>query len=292
MQAATEIEHVVVVGGGGVMGSGIAQVIAAAGFRVTIVELDQASIDRGLARIDAGLERLVGRERLSPEDAEATRAKLDVSLSLEDAAAAADHVVETVVEQLDVKADVLQRLDAVCREDVVFASNTSQFPITRLAAATKRPDRVIGSHWFNPPPIMGLIEVIRGLETSATTLETAVELARRYGKKTVVCQKDTPGFITSRLIALFMVEAARIVEEGIATVEDVNTACRLAFGHAQGPLDTADLSGLDVVSHVADALRDEYGDRFLVPQNIRGLANAGHLGRKTGRGFSRYDAAS
>jgi 3-hydroxybutyryl-CoA dehydrogenase len=147
---------------------------------------------------------------------------------------------------------------------------------------------VIGSHWFNPPQVMGLIELIRGVETSDATLETALDLARRYGKETVVCRKDTPGFITSRLIALFIVEAARIVDEGVATVEDVNRACRLAFGHAQGALDTADLSGLDVVSKVADALRDQYGDRFLVPQNLRALTNAGHLGRKTGRGFSEY----
>jgi 3-hydroxybutyryl-CoA dehydrogenase len=284
----TEIANVVVVGGGGVMGSGIAQVIAEAGFRVTIVEVDQASVDRGLERIDTSLARLVERERLSREDADATRARISSSLSLEDAASSADHVVETVVEEIDVKTDVLRRLDSVCRDEVVFASNTSQFPVTRLGAATQRPDRVIGSHWFNPPQVMGLIELIRGVETSDATLETALDLARRYGKETVVCRKDTPGFITSRLIALFIVEAARIVDEGVATVEDVNRACRLAFGHAQGALDTADLSGLDVVSKVADALRDQYGDRFLVPQNLRALTNAGHLGRKTGRGFSEY----
>jgi 3-hydroxybutyryl-CoA dehydrogenase len=201
-------------------------------------------------------------------------------------------VIETVIEDIEIKSDVLRRLDRVCRDDVILASNTSQFPISRLAAETKRPDRVIGSHWFNPPPLMNLIELIRGVETSDETLATSLELAHRYGKETVVCQKDTPGFITSRLIALFMVEAARVVEEGIATVEDVNKACRLAFGHAQGPLDTADLSGLDTVTHVADALRDQYGERFLVPQNIRSLYNAGHYGRKTGRGFSDYGEAT
>ncbi len=157
---------------------------------------------------------------------------------------------------------------------------------------TSRPDRVIGSHWFNPPPVMDLIEVIRGVETSEGTLEVALELAARYGKQTVVCKKDTPGFITSRLIALLMVEAARIVDEGIAEVEDVNRACVLGFGHAQGPLDTADLSGLDTVARVADNLRDQYGERFLAPQVIRGLVNAGHHGRKTGRGFSRYERRS
>lgn len=173
----------------------------------------------------------------------------------------------------------------------MFASNTSQFPITRLASFTGRPDRVVGSHWFNPPARMKLIEVIRGLETSDETLETALALATLYGKQAIVCRKDTPGFVTSRLIAAFMVEAARIVEEGIADVEDVDTACQLGFGHAMGPFLTADLSGLDTVERVADNLARNYGDRFLVPQTLRGLVNAGHLGRKTGRGFRDYGEA-
>jgi 3-hydroxybutyryl-CoA dehydrogenase len=274
------------------MGSGIAQVVAQSGLQVSLVDVDQASVDRGLGRIERGFGRLVERERLTAEQAAEARARIQGSTSLEEAAEPADHVIETVVEDIDVKLDVLRRLDGICRDDVIFASNTSQFPITRLAAATGRPDRVVGSHWFNPPPVMKLIELIRGLETSDATLATARDLAHRYGKETVVCMKDTPGFITSRLIALFMVEAARIVEEGIATVEDVNKACVLGFAHAQGPLDTADLSGLDTVQHVADNLRDQYGDRFVLPQIVRSLTNAGHFGRKTGRGFSTYDTPS
>jgi 3-hydroxybutyryl-CoA dehydrogenase len=289
---ARAIERIVVVGGGGLMGSGIAQVVAQAGLNVTIVEVDQGAIDRGLGRIERNLARSVERERLTEEQADETRARLSSSTSLEEAAADADHAIETVIEDVDVKLDVLRRLDRACRDDVVLASNTSQFPISQLAAATDRPDRVVGSHWFNPPPVMKLIELIRGVETSDETLQTALDLAHRYGKETVVCQKDTPGFITSRLIALFMVEAARVVEEGIASVEDVNKACRLAFGHAQGPLDTADLSGLDTVVRVADALRDQYGERFLAPQILRSLTNAGHYGRKTGRGFSDYGEAT
>jgi 3-hydroxybutyryl-CoA dehydrogenase len=279
------VEQVVVVGGGGQMGSGIAQVVAQAGFQVTIVEVDQGAIDRGLKRIERGLEK-------AGDPDGAARARISSSTSLEEAAAAADHVVETVYEDLDAKSDVLRRLDAVCRDEVIFASNTSQFPISKLAAATKRADRVIGSHWFNPPPLMKLIELIRGVETSDATLETTLELAHRYGKQTIVCQKDTPGFITSRLIALFMAEAARIVEEGIASVDDVDTACKLGFGHAMGPLTTADFSGLDVLVHVADNLRENYGDRFLLPQNVRALVNAGHLGRKTGRGLRDYGEAT
>jgi 3-hydroxybutyryl-CoA dehydrogenase len=287
----TSIQKVVVVGGGGLMGSGIAQVVAQAGFDVTIVDIDDASLERGLTRVDRSLERLVEREKVSADDAAATRGRIATSTALEDAAAEADHLIETVIEDLDAKTDILRRADSICREEVVFASNTSQFPISRLAASTNRPDRVIGSHWFNPPPVMKLIEVIRGVETSDETLETALTLAGRYGKETVVCNKDTPGFITSRLIALFMVEAARIVDEGVASVEDVNKACVLGFSHAQGPLDTADLSGLDTVARVADALRSQYGERFLPPQVMRALVNAGHFGRKTGRGFSDYGQA-
>jgi 3-hydroxybutyryl-CoA dehydrogenase len=286
------IERIVVVGGGGLMGSGIAQVVAQSGLQVTVVDVDEAAVGRGLERIERSLGRLVQRERLSEADAQAARERIATSTNLEEAAAAADHAIETVIEDIDAKMDVLRRLDSVCREEVVFASNTSQFPISRLAAATARRDRVIGSHWFNPPPVMALIELIRGLETSDQTLQTALDLAHRYGKQTVVCRKDTPGFITSRLIALLMVEAARIVDEGVASIEDVNTACVLGFGHAQGPLDTADLSGLDTVVHVADSLREQYGERFLPPQNLRALYNAGHFGRKTGRGFSEYEAAT
>jgi 3-hydroxybutyryl-CoA dehydrogenase len=284
----TPIERVAVIGGG-LMGSGIAQVVAAAELSVTIVDVDDAALERALERIDSSLGRLVRRERLTEAEAQATRARIAVSTDLEQSAAGADHAIETVVEDFDVKTGVLRRLDGACREDVVLASNTSQFSISRLAAATGRPDRVIGSHWFNPPPVMGLIELIRGVETSDETLATAQELARRYGKEPVVCQKDTPGFITSRLIALLIVEAARIVDEGIATIEDVNRACVLGFGHALGPLDTADLSGRDTVVHVADALREQYGERFLVPQNLRALYNSGQFGRKTGRGFTRYE---
>ena len=285
------IEKVVVVGGG-TMGNGIAQVVAASGLEVTIVDVDDAALERARKRIDRSLERFVKSERLSTEDADGVRARISTSTDLDAAAAEADHAIETVIEDLDVKRDVLRRLDAACRDDVVFASNTSQFPISALAAATSRADRVIGSHWFNPPPMMDLIEVIRGVATSDETLATTLGLAERYGKRTVVCQKDTPGFITSRLIVTLALEAMRIVEEGIADPDDVDLACVKAFNHAMGPIDTMDYSGLDTTLRVADNMRHTYGERFLAPQNLRALVNAGRLGRKCGTGFKSYEQES
>lgn len=285
------IERILVVGGG-VMGNGIAQVIAQAGLQVTVVDVDDDALRRTGERIDRSLARFVKSGRMSQEDADAAKGRIQTTTDLAGAGAAADHVVEAVIEVFDVKRDVLQTLDAVCKDEVVFASNTSQFPISRLAATTKRADRVIGSHWFNPPPMMDLIEVVRGVETSDDTLATTLELAARYGKKTIVCRKDTPGFITSRLVVALSLEAMRIVEEGIADVEDVNEACVLAFNHTMGPLDTMDFSGLDTALRVSEAMTAQYGERFLAPQNIRALVNAGHLGRKTGRGFRDYGESS
>jgi 3-hydroxybutyryl-CoA dehydrogenase len=273
----------VAVVGGGTMGNGIAQVVATAGLDVTLIDIDAAALERAKARIEKSLARFVKSEKLGAEDAAAALGRIATTVDL-DGAGEADHVIETVVEDFNVKTDVLKRLDGVCGEDVIFASNTSQFSISRLAAATARPDRVIGSHWFNPPPMMDLIEVVRGVQTSDATLAATLELAERYGKQTVLCHKDTPGFITSRLIVTLMLEAMRIVDEGIADAADVDLACQKAFNHAMGPLDTADFSGLDTTLKVADNMRDAYGERFLAPQSLRALVAAGHLGRKAGRG--------
>jgi 3-hydroxybutyryl-CoA dehydrogenase len=285
------IDQVAVVGGG-VMGNGIAQVVATAGLQVTVVDVDDAALERTLERIDRSLGRFVKAERMTQADADAARGRIATTTDLEAAGARADHVIEAVIEVFDVKEDVLRRLDEACAPEVVIASNTSQFSISKLAASTSRPDRVIGSHWFNPPPMMDLIEIVRGVETSDETLQCALDLAARYGKQTVVCRKDTPGFITSRLIVALAVEAMRIVEEGIADPQDVDLACVKAFNHAMGPIDTMDFTGLDTALRVADNLRDQYGDRFLAPQNLRALVNGGHLGRKTGRGFRDYGERS
>jgi 3-hydroxybutyryl-CoA dehydrogenase len=283
----SEVERIVVAGAG-IMGSGIAQVAATAGFEVTLVDIAEEPLAKAVAGIGKRLDRAVEKGRMEAADAAAARERLKTSTDLAAAAAAADHGIETVVEDLEIKRGVLTRLDEALPAEAIIASNTSQFSISVLATATDRADRVIGSHWFNPPPAMDLIEIIRGVETSDETMATTLALAERYGKRTVVCEKDTPGFITSRLIVTLALEAARIVEEGIATSEDVNLACVKAFNHAMGPLDTVDFSGLDTTLHVAENMREQYGDRFLAPQVLRTLVSAGKLGRKTGSGFSDY----
>lgn len=281
--------HRVVVVGGGIMGNGIAQVVATAGMEVTLVDVSAEALTTAQSRIGRSLERLVTSGKLTQEDADATRGRISTSTDLGASAAQADHGIETVVEDLQIKGGVLSALDGALPQDAIIASNTSQFSISELATYTRRPELLIGSHWFNPPPLMDLIEVIRGIETSDETLAATLELADRYGKSTVVCEKDTPGFITSRLIIALGLEAARIVEEGIASAEAVNLACVRAFNHAMGPLDTLDFSGLDTSLHVAENMRAQYGERFLPPQNMRTLVSGGHLGRKTGRGFRNYD---
>lgn len=286
-----DVKKIVVVGGGGQMGNGIGQVAAASGLDVTLVDVSPDALDRGIGRIEKSLARLVKAGKLSEDEAAATRGRIAVSTDLDAAGAQADHVIESIIEDIDAKRDVFRRLDEACRADVVLASNTSQFAISKIASATKRPDRVIGTHWFNPPPVMRLIEVVRGLETSDETLAVVLGLARRFGKETIVCKKDTQGFLTSRLIMALVLEAARVVDEGIADADDVNKACVLAFNHAMGPLATVDMGGLDTMERASDAMTHNFGERFRPPQILRTLVNAGHYGRKTGRGFSDYSSA-
>jgi len=274
--------------GAGLMGSGIAQVAAQAGWQVTLRDLNDAAIQRGLQAIRASLEKFASKGTISAEDVEATLSRISPTTDL-DAAAEADIVVEAVFEQLEVKQEVFRELDRICRPDAVLATNTSAIPITQIAAATERPESVVGTHFFSPVPMMKLCELVRGYKTSDDTLARARAFAEEVGKTCVVVNRDIAGFVTTRLIAALVVEAVKLVESGVISPEDLDTACRLGFGHAMGPLATTDLTGVDVLLH---ATRNIYADtadeKFFPPELLTRMVAAGDLGRKTGRGFYTY----
>ncbi len=272
--------------GAGLMGSGIAQVAAQAGYEVHLYDVNQQALDRGRDGIASSLARLADKGRVA--DPESVLARIRTTTDL---GAMADTAicVEAVYEKLEVKQDVFRALDAVTTASTVLATNTSALPITQLAAVTGRPDRVVGTHFFSPVPMMELCELVRGYHTSDQTLAIARDFAENAGKTCVVVNRDVAGFVTTRLIAALVVEAARLVESGVATAEDVDTACRLGFGHAMGPLETMDLVGIDVMVDAADNIAAETpGDTFAVPGLLRRMVAAGALGRKTAQGFYPY----
>lgn len=281
-----EIKRVAVLGAG-IMGNGIAQVSAVAGYQVSLRDIEDPFIQRGMANIEKSLGRMVKAGKLNQEEIPKILGRLKTTIDLKKAVQDADLVVEAAPENLDLKKQIFRDLDVFCQPQAILGTNTSNFSITALAAVTKRPQKVIGLHYFNPPAMMKLIEVVRGVETSEETLQTALEFAKKSGKETVLC-KDSQGFITSRIINLWLTEAERIFEEGIATKEDIDKACRLAFNHPMGPFELSDFSGLDTKLSVADALMQSFGDRFRSTQTLRNLVSAGHVGRKSGRGWFNY----
>jgi 3-hydroxybutyryl-CoA dehydrogenase len=277
--------------GAGLMGSGIAQVAAQAGWTVTLRDLDDAAVRRGLDAIRDSLERFAAKGRLPADQVEETLARITPTTEL-DAAGEADIVVEAVFEKLEVKQDVFRSLDKLCRPEAVLATNTSAIPITRIAAATERPESVVGTHFFSPVPMMKLCELVRGLKTSDATLATARSFAEELGKTCVVVNRDVAGFVTTRLITALVVEAVRLVESGVMSAEDLDTACKLGFGHAMGPLATADLTGVDILLHAAHNIYADTADpKFFPPELMQRMVLAGDLGRKSGRGFHSYQEA-
>jgi 3-hydroxybutyryl-CoA dehydrogenase len=275
--------------GAGLMGSGIAQVAAQAGWQVTLRDLDDSAVQRGLAAIRSSLERFAAKGTLSAEQVAATLDRITPTTDLA-AAADADIVVEAVFEQLEIKQEVFRSLDQLCRPDAVLATNTSAIPITQIAAATGRPESVVGTHFFSPVPMMKLCELVRGLATSDATLATARAFAEEIGKTCVVVNRDVAGFVTTRLITAFVVEAVRLVESGVISAEDLDIACRLGFGHPMGPLATADLTGVDILLHAARNIHTDTADgKFFPPELMQRMVAAGRLGRKSGHGFYRYE---
>lgn len=274
--------------GAGLMGSGIAQVSAQAGYEVVLRDITDEAVTRGKDGIRASYERFVAKGRLAADEAEAALDRITTTTDL-DAAADADIVVEAVFEKIDVKQDIFRALDKITREEAILASNTSAIPITKIAAVTSRPERVVGTHFFSPVPLMQLCELVRGYKTSDATLAAAREFAESVGKTCIVVNRDVAGFVTTRLISALVVEAVKLYESGVASAEDIDTACKLGFGHAMGPLATADLTGVDILMHATSNIYTESQDeKFAPPEIMRRMVDAGDIGRKSGQGFYRY----
>jgi len=281
------IKKVMVVGAGQ-MGSGIAQVIAQAGFQVILNDLEDVALDRGLATIDKFLTRAVDRERITADEKETTLNNITRSTSLDDAKDI-DLVIEAAVENMDVKQNIFRTLDEVAPKQAILATNTSSLPITEIAAVTSRPELVIGMHFMNPVPVMKLVEIIRGLQTEDTTYDIIHELTERLNK-TPVEVNDFPGFAANRILMPMINEAIYTVYEGVASVEDVDTVMKLGMNHPMGPLTLADFIGLDTCLYIMEVLYEGFGDSKYRPcPLLRQYVKAGWLGKKTGRGFYVYD---
>ena len=282
----SDIQTVGVVGCG-LMGSGIAQVSAQAGYRTLVREIDRDALDSGLASIEKNLERAVAKEKIDEATRDEVLERIEGTLALSDLGEC-DIVIEAVVEDLDVKEDVFRQLDEACGPQTIFATNTSSLTVTEMAAATDRPDRFVGLHFFNPVPVMKLVEVVRQGATSDEAFEAAYAFAESLGKEPVAC-RDNSGFIVNRLLVPYMMDAIRAYEEGIGSIEDIDKAMKLGTGYPMGPFTLGDFVGLDTLAKIGDIMFDEYREkRFAAPPLLRRMVTAGHYGRKSGQGFYDY----
>jgi 3-hydroxybutyryl-CoA dehydrogenase len=273
--------------GCGLMGAGIAQVAAQAGFPTLVVEASQALLDRGLGRVRATLATLADKGKLEPGARDAALGNLTGSTRLEDLKGA-DLVIEAITENQPLKNETFVRLDAICPRHAILASNTSSCNVTAMAAATRRPAQVVGLHFFNPVPLMKLVEVVSTILTDAAAVKTATEWVRAIGK-TPVQTRDSTAFIVNRLLVPYLLDAIRVYESGLATLEDIDQAMKLGCGYPMGPFTLLDLVGLDTTMYVAEVMFDEFREpRYAPPPLLKRMVMAGHLGRKTGKGFYSY----
>jgi 3-hydroxybutyryl-CoA dehydrogenase len=273
--------------GAGLMGSGIAEVAARAGYETVVREVTSELVDRGLGKIRGSLDKAVERGKLAGDDRDAAMGRLSGTVDL-DALADCDVVVEAIIENLEEKRKTFTALDEVAKPEAVFASNTSSLTVTQMAMFTKRPDQFVGLHFFNPVPVMKLVEVVRTLLTSEDTFDRAYEFARSLGKEPIAC-RDNSGFIVNRLLVPYLLDAIRALEEGVGSVEDIDKGMQLGCGYPMGPFTLLDFVGLDTTYYIANIMFEEYREkRFAPPPLLKQMVQAGRMGKKSGRGFYDY----
>lgn len=281
-----EIRTVAVVGAG-LMGSGIAEVAARAGYQTVVREVNAQLAEKGLQNIRRSLDRAVEKGKLEPAERDAALGRIHTTTDFDDLRDA-DVVVEAITEDLDLKIETFRALDAACAPETIFASNTSSLTITELAAATQRPDRMVGLHFFNPVPVMKLVEVVRTIATSDETYQTTLSFARSLGKEPIEA-KDTSGFIVNRLLVPYVLDAIRALESGLGSIEDIDKGMVLGTGHPMGPFTLSDFVGNDTLLRIAEIMFDEFREpRFAPPPLLRRLVTMGYNGRKSGKGFYDY----
>ena len=273
--------------GAGTMGNGIAQVCAQAGIEVVLFDINDDAVATGLANIKRMLAKAVEKGKASSEDVAATMSRLSTSTDLIASCEGAQLVVEAIPEKLELKQSVMAQIESAVADDCLIASNTSSLSITKISAGMNHPQRFLGMHFFNPVPLMALLEVVVGEQTDAANCDLAVELSKRLGKEPIVVQ-DAPGFASSRLGVCIGLEAMRMVEDGVASAADIDKAMELGYRHPMGPLRLTDLVGLDVRLGIAEYLCEKLGDRFAPPQILRDMVAAGKLGKKSGEGFYKW----
>jgi 3-hydroxybutyryl-CoA dehydrogenase len=275
--------------GAGTMGNGIAQVAAQAGYQVVMRDIEDRFVDNGLKAIEKFLSKSVEKGKMTEEQKKGVTGRIKGTTRMEDLKNA-DLVIEAVFEDLAVKKDLFKQLDELTRKDAILTSNTSSMSITEIAVATKRPEKVAGMHFFNPAPLMRLVEVIRGFHTSDETVHTVMEITRKMGKEPVEVKKDTPGFIVNRLMIPHFIEAIRMLEEGVATAEDIDKAIKLGLNYPMGPFELMDLTGIDIAHHVTEYFYKELNkeSKWSIPPLMKTMLRAGRLGRKTGGGWYKY----
>jgi len=282
-----DIKKVAIIGAG-IMGHGIAQVVATAGRKATVRDINDDILEKAEAGIVKSLDRLVKKAKLSSEEKEAILSRINFTTDLNEAVKGAQLVIEAVLEDLTLKQSIFRELESLTDPHAILATNTSNFSVTEIASVMKDPSRVLGMHWFNPPVMMRLIEIVKGFETNDETVKIVQDFSSSIGKETILC-KDSQGFVTTRVLLAQRLECYRILEEGIATKEDIDKALKLAFGHPMGQFELADFSGVNLEPPICEAMTRVYGDRFRAPQNLLNLVRAGRYGRKTGKGWYNYD---